>query len=85
MDAPPPRGALVDIGGRRLHLVRAGPRDGGPLVLLEAGSFGFSHHDSANRFIAFQLTPLLRSSISAKVARSCGLGTKPSQNGGASG
>ena len=34
---------MVDIGGRRLHAVRAGP-DGGarPLVLLEAGAFGFS-------------------------------------------
>jgi pimeloyl-ACP methyl ester carboxylesterase len=39
---PPPRGALVDIGGRRLHLVRAGPGDSRPMVLLEAGSFGFS-------------------------------------------
>ncbi|HEY1562382.1 MAG TPA: alpha/beta hydrolase [Caulobacteraceae bacterium] len=40
---PFPRGALVDIGGRRLHAVRAGPERGGPpLVLLEAGAFGFS-------------------------------------------
>ena len=39
---PGPRGLLVDIGGRRLHLVRAGPASGAPTVLLEAGSFGFS-------------------------------------------
>jgi pimeloyl-ACP methyl ester carboxylesterase len=39
---PAPRGVLVDIGGRRLHLVGAGPTAGGPVVLLEAGSFGFS-------------------------------------------
>jgi pimeloyl-ACP methyl ester carboxylesterase len=40
---PDPRGAMVDIGGRRLHVVRAGPEAGaGPLVLLEAGAFGFS-------------------------------------------
>jgi pimeloyl-ACP methyl ester carboxylesterase len=44
--APPPRGDFVEIaqGGarRRLHIVRAGPASGEPLVLLEAGSFGFS-------------------------------------------
>ena len=41
--APPPRGDYVDIGGgRRLHIVRAGPPGAQPLVLLEAGSFGFS-------------------------------------------
>jgi pimeloyl-ACP methyl ester carboxylesterase len=40
---PEPRGAMRDIGGRRLHIVRAGPADGSqPLVLLEAGAFGFS-------------------------------------------
>jgi len=40
---PAPRGALIDIGGRKLHAVRAGPaHGGGPLVLLEAGAFGFS-------------------------------------------
>jgi len=43
-EPPPPRGELIDIGaGRRMRLVRAGPRaGGGPTVLLEAGSFGFS-------------------------------------------
>jgi pimeloyl-ACP methyl ester carboxylesterase len=39
---PPPRGVLIDIGGRRLHLVRVGPLGAGPIILLEAGSFGFS-------------------------------------------
>jgi len=40
---PGPRGTLLDIGGRRLHVVRAGPSDGErPLVVLEAGAFGFS-------------------------------------------
>lgn len=34
---------MVEIGGgRRLHLVRAGPEGARPTVLLEAGSFGFS-------------------------------------------
>jgi pimeloyl-ACP methyl ester carboxylesterase len=42
-ERPPPRGETVDIGGgRRLHLVRAGPAGTRPMVLLEAGSFGFS-------------------------------------------
>lgn len=36
---PPGRGAFVDIGGRRLRIVRAG-RDDGPLCLLEHGAFG---------------------------------------------
>lgn len=41
---PKPRGQLYDIGGgRRLHMVCAGPvRTDGPAVLLEAGAFGFS-------------------------------------------
>ena len=37
-----PRGRFVDIGGRRLHWVEAGPPGAAPLVLLESGSFGFS-------------------------------------------
>src|SRR5450432_3147119 len=43
-EPPHPRGQMIDLGaGRRMHLVRAGPRDDdGPTVLLEAGSFGFS-------------------------------------------
>jgi pimeloyl-ACP methyl ester carboxylesterase len=41
------RGRLIDIGGRRLRLVEAGPPVDGPqtatpTVLLEAGAFGFS-------------------------------------------
>ena len=38
----PMRGEMVDIGGRRLHLVCEGPRGAGPTVLFEAGAFGFS-------------------------------------------
>jgi pimeloyl-ACP methyl ester carboxylesterase len=37
-----PRGRFADIGGRRLHWVEAGPPAAAPVVLLEAGSFGFS-------------------------------------------
>jgi pimeloyl-ACP methyl ester carboxylesterase len=36
------RGELVDIGGRRLHLICEGPKEPAPTVLLEAGAFGFS-------------------------------------------
>lgn len=36
----PTRGALVDIGGRRLRIVRAGPDTTGPLIVLECGAFG---------------------------------------------
>jgi pimeloyl-ACP methyl ester carboxylesterase len=36
------RGEMVDIGGRRLHLICEGPKGAGPTVLLEAGAFGFS-------------------------------------------
>lgn len=35
----PRRGALVDIGGRRLRVVQAGPAEG-PLCVLEHGAFG---------------------------------------------
>jgi len=42
-ERPGPRGDLFDIGGRRLHYVRAGPETSPwPRVLLEAGAFGFS-------------------------------------------
>jgi len=43
-EQPPPRGAVVEIGGgRRMRAVRAGPTASlHPLVLLEAGAFGFS-------------------------------------------
>jgi pimeloyl-ACP methyl ester carboxylesterase len=42
-----PRGRMIDIGGRRLRLVAAGPdadpaSAATPTVLLEAGAFGFS-------------------------------------------
>jgi pimeloyl-ACP methyl ester carboxylesterase len=39
---PDPRGAFLTVDGRRMHVVRAGPPNGAPLVLLEAGAFGFS-------------------------------------------
>ena len=44
MNAPPPlRGRRIDIGGRCLRVVAAGPPPGAaPTVLLEAGAFGFS-------------------------------------------
>ena len=40
--APEPRGERIEIGGRTMHVVRLGPKGVGPVVLLEAGSFGFS-------------------------------------------
>lgn len=39
---PPLRGDLVDIGGRRLHIICEGPKGAGPTVVFEAGAFGFS-------------------------------------------
>ncbi|HLI65819.1 MAG TPA: alpha/beta hydrolase [Caulobacteraceae bacterium] len=42
MPRPAPRGRMVDVAGRRLHLVAAGPPSGEPLVVLEAGSYGAS-------------------------------------------
>ena len=36
----PSRGALVDIGGRRLRVVAEGPQGDAPLVMLECGAFG---------------------------------------------
>jgi pimeloyl-ACP methyl ester carboxylesterase len=40
---PHPRGVMVDIGGRRLRLVCEGPADApGPVVLFEAGAFGYA-------------------------------------------
>jgi len=35
-----PRGEMIDLGGRRLHVVRAGPKGAGPTVVLEHGAFG---------------------------------------------
>jgi len=34
------RGQMVDVGGRRLHVVRAGPTSARPLIVLEHGAFG---------------------------------------------
>lgn len=39
---PPMRGRMIDIGGRSLHLVCAGPQDSRPVVVFEAGAFGLS-------------------------------------------
>src|SRR5579871_4348327 len=36
------RGKMIDIGGRRLHLIAEGAPGARPTVLLEAGAFGFS-------------------------------------------
>jgi pimeloyl-ACP methyl ester carboxylesterase len=40
--APPkaPRGEMVDVGGRRLRIVRAGPATDRPTIVLEHGAFG---------------------------------------------
>lgn len=40
--APPLRGEMVDVGGRRLRVVCEGPRSERPLVLLESGIWGFA-------------------------------------------
>ncbi len=36
----PPRGEMIDIGGRRRRRVRAGERSDKPVVVLECGAFG---------------------------------------------
>jgi pimeloyl-ACP methyl ester carboxylesterase len=36
------RGEMIDIGGRRLRLVREGRKGAAPTILLEAGAFGFA-------------------------------------------
>lgn len=39
----PHRGRMIDIGGRSLHIVCAGPKESdGPTVVFESGAFGFS-------------------------------------------
>ena len=38
----PMRGTMVDIGGRRLHLICLGPKGPAPTVLFEPGAFGLS-------------------------------------------
>lgn len=40
MEKPPLRGELVDIGGRNIRVLCAGPRSDQPLILFEAGMFG---------------------------------------------
>jgi pimeloyl-ACP methyl ester carboxylesterase len=37
-----PRGEFIDIGGRKLRIVCAGPADGRPTVVMEAGAFGLA-------------------------------------------
>ncbi|MFZ5668837.1 MAG: alpha/beta fold hydrolase [Pseudomonadota bacterium] len=39
---PPARGRMLDIGGRALHVVCAGPAQARPVVVFEAGAFGLS-------------------------------------------
>ena len=38
--SPAPRGVFADIGGRRLRVVRAGPINDRPTIVLEHGAFG---------------------------------------------
>ena len=38
----PMRGQMIDIGGRRLHLICEGPKGAAPTVLFEPGAFGLS-------------------------------------------
>lgn len=40
--APPLRGQMIDIGGRRMHIVCEGPAGGGPTLVFESGVWGFS-------------------------------------------
>lgn len=39
-ELPPPPGRLIDVGGRRLHLLCSG--EGSPTVILEAGASSFA-------------------------------------------
>jgi pimeloyl-ACP methyl ester carboxylesterase len=41
------RGEMVDIGGRRLHLICEGSADASPTVVFEAGAFGLSADGAA--------------------------------------
>src|SRR5437868_1116852 len=36
----PPRGEMIDVGGRRLRMVRAGAPSARPTIVLEHGAFG---------------------------------------------
>ncbi|MGH6910935.1 MAG: alpha/beta fold hydrolase [Phenylobacterium sp.] len=40
MSRKAPRGEMIDLGGRRLHVVRAGERGDKPTIVLEHGAFG---------------------------------------------
>jgi len=40
MSRKAPRGEMIDLGGRRLHAVRAGPPTDKPTIVLEHGAFG---------------------------------------------
>lgn len=53
----PAPGALVDIGGHKLHIRCVGPGDGRPTVILEAGGGGFS---SAWSHVQDLLSPRVR-------------------------
>jgi uncharacterized protein (TIGR02145 family) len=55
-DAPPER--LVDVGGQRLYVRCAGPTEGGPTVILEAGA---GEHSSAWSRVQELLSPQARS------------------------
>jgi pimeloyl-ACP methyl ester carboxylesterase len=55
-----PRGERVDIGGRELRIVCAGPASAEPLVVMEAGAFGLAADFGA-----------LQESLAAKGVRSC--------------
>ena len=57
---PPLRGRMIDIGGRSLHMVCAGPSDGRPVVVMEAGAFGLSADWGA-----------VQAGLAAKGVRSC--------------
>lgn len=38
----PHRGEMIDVGGRRMRIVCAGPEAARPVIILEAGAFGFA-------------------------------------------
>ena len=41
--AVPRRGEMIDVGGRRMRIVCMGPQNAGkPVIILEAGAFGFA-------------------------------------------
>ncbi len=55
-----PRGERVDIGGRHMRIVCAGPPGPGPTVIMEAGAFGLAADYGA-----------VQASLAAKGIRSC--------------